>query len=147
MTDSSPNVLILGGGVAGLSAAEYLGSRGLQVYLVEKADHLGGKARDWACMATDKCRHCGACLCAELVDRVNRLENVTVFLESTLSALEKKNDTYDIALSGNGPEKIEAGAVLIATGMSLYDPAEQPDLGYTDHDNVITTAELNVYLK
>src|SRR6266542_5830747 len=39
------NVAILGGGVAGLSAAHELAERGFQVHLYERKPVLGGKAR------------------------------------------------------------------------------------------------------
>lgn len=42
-SDSSPDVLVIGGGLAGLSAAVELTSRGLSVLLVEQKQHLGGR--------------------------------------------------------------------------------------------------------
>ena len=109
MPESSPSVLILGGGVAGLAAAEYLHDCGVTVQLVEQADRLGGKAREWACMATDKCRHCGACLSVAMADRVGRLENVTVRLESTVSRLARSNGRYAAALTGKNAGNLEVG--------------------------------------
>ncbi len=42
----SPRVAVVGGGLAGLSAALRLASRGVEVVLFERARHLGGKARE-----------------------------------------------------------------------------------------------------
>ena len=147
MPDSSPSVLILGGGVAGLSAADYLNACGVPVYLVEKADHLGGKARDWACMATDKCRYCGACLSVELADRVTRMANVSVLLESAVAKLSRQNGRFKAAVIGKAAADLDVDAVLVTTGMSLFDPTQQSDLGYAAYENVITTAELNAILR
>ena len=40
--DMCPNVLVIGGGIAGMTAALELADAGYTVYLVEKDDHLGG---------------------------------------------------------------------------------------------------------
>ncbi len=44
MKKTSPSVLILGGGVAGLAAASSLAGQDLSVHLVEDQGHLGGKS-------------------------------------------------------------------------------------------------------
>ena len=43
----SPRVVVVGGGLAGISAAAELASRGCRVTLVEQAPHLGGKLGGW----------------------------------------------------------------------------------------------------
>jgi len=43
MKNTSPDVLIIGGGVAGLSAAVELTSRGYSILLIEQKQHLGGR--------------------------------------------------------------------------------------------------------
>ena len=40
-------ILVMGGGIAGLTAAKEAAQAGYEVTLVEKADVLGGKALDW----------------------------------------------------------------------------------------------------
>ncbi len=39
-------VLIIGGGIAGVTAAEHLGLAGVEVHLAEKEADIGGSARD-----------------------------------------------------------------------------------------------------
>lgn len=58
----SNGVLVVGGGIAGISSAVELAAKGFRVYLVEKTQALGGRAARYACKATDSCTQCGACL-------------------------------------------------------------------------------------
>ncbi len=45
--DSRPNVLVLGGGLAGLSAALELCERGMRVTVIEAGPHPGGRTSSW----------------------------------------------------------------------------------------------------
>ncbi len=38
--------LVIGGGIAGMTAARSLARQGYETHLVEKGDHLGGQARN-----------------------------------------------------------------------------------------------------
>ena len=58
-------VLIIGGGVAGLSAALELARFGIGSDIVEKSPFAGGHGIQFACKATDKCVKCGACVVEE----------------------------------------------------------------------------------
>ncbi|MCF8033350.1 MAG: FAD-dependent oxidoreductase [Desulfarculaceae bacterium] len=55
-------VLVIGGGVAGATAALELAEQGVPVDLVERDDFLGGHAAWLACKAVDQCLKCNGCL-------------------------------------------------------------------------------------
>ncbi|MEE4363987.1 MAG: FAD-dependent oxidoreductase [Desulfotignum sp.] len=147
MTPSFDSVLVLGGGVAGMAAAKTLGDRDVTVHLVETADRLGGHAASWACMATDVCRHCGACLAQDMAHQTALHPNISVHLNTTLDTLEKTGQGFDIRLTSG--ETIPAARIIMATGFSPFDPAPSllPGLHFTEHDRIITTAQLNQMLK
>lgn len=147
MKASPPIVLVLGGGVAGLAAAQALDACGIAVHLVEQAESLGGKAYDWACMATDTCQSCGACLAAELVDKTHELKHATVHLKNSVAAVNKNIDGFTVELTDSSDGPVRADAVLLTTGLTSFDPSTIEDLGYGNHDRVITTADLNAILK
>jgi heterodisulfide reductase subunit A len=63
MADST--ALVIGGGIAGLTAALEMARFGVQVDVVERELFPGGHVAKLACKATDACVKCGACLIAE----------------------------------------------------------------------------------
>ncbi|MBU1053789.1 MAG: hydrogenase iron-sulfur subunit [Proteobacteria bacterium] len=147
MNKSTPSVLVVGGGVAGMAAAKTLDDFGISVHLVEKRAYLGGKAFDWACMATNECQNCGACLSAELTDKIDNLKNTTIHLKSSIAGIKKNIEGFETALNNESSDTISTNAVLLATGMTPFDASKLPDLGYGVYDQVITTADLNNLLK
>ncbi|MGA9755301.1 MAG: FAD-dependent oxidoreductase [Desulfobaccales bacterium] len=60
-SDKINPVVVLGGGIAGITAALELSQAGLPVALVEKSPFFGGRAASFGCKATDVCQKCGAC--------------------------------------------------------------------------------------
>ncbi|KAN0066562.1 hypothetical protein ACQY0O_000656 [Thecaphora frezii] len=51
-TDAQPHVLVLGGGIAGLTAARHLVARGIAVTLLEARQRLGGRILTWTPSST-----------------------------------------------------------------------------------------------
>ncbi|MCG8616709.1 MAG: FAD-dependent oxidoreductase [Desulfobacterales bacterium] len=145
MKDTSPEILILGGGVAGMSAALALSHRDVLVHLVEKTDSLGGNAASWACMATDTCQNCGACLSQEMADLIKKTETITTHLNTEITTLERNEKGMTAALSGG--KTISAAKAIVATGFSPFDAAEIPAYHSDSQDKVITTAELNTLIR
>ena len=142
-TKKEKNILILGGGVAGLSAAGILSGHDLKVHLVEKSDRLGGNASAWACMATDACRNCGACLVPEMVENVNRSEHVAVHLNRTVTHVKKQDGKYLITLSSDADSPLLVDKVITATGFSPIIPDGLVGEKHKAFNHVITTVQLN----
>jgi zeta-carotene desaturase len=73
---SSQSVLVIGGGLAGLSSAVALAEAGLQVRLLEKRPHLGGRATSYALpdgSEVDNCQHVTLGCCTNLADFYSRV--------------------------------------------------------------------------
>jgi heterodisulfide reductase subunit A len=145
MTNTSDSVLILGAGVAGMAAAQTLGDRNIRVHLVEASDRLGGHAASWACMATDECRQCGACLADDMVHQTLCHPNISVHLSTTLDRLEKTGNGFTAHLTSG--DTVTAARMILATGFTPFDPSVLSSLHFGRHDKVITTAQLNQILK
>ncbi len=145
MNETTPNILIIGGGVAGMSAAQSLADQDIVIHLVEKENALGGHAAMWACMATDTCKNCGACLSIEMADQIHKQNNVILHLNTRVNTIEKNDPGYTVRLENK--ETVCAEKIIMTTGFSPFNPLISPSLHYGDHKNVITTAELNTCLK
>jgi zeta-carotene desaturase len=71
----SQSVLVIGGGLAGLSSAVALAEAGLEVRLVEKRPHLGGRATSYTLpdgSEVDNCQHVLLGCCTNLLDFYRR---------------------------------------------------------------------------
>src|SRR5450432_1110968 len=71
----SRSVLVIGGGLAGLSSAVALADAGLQVRLLEKRPHLGGRATSYTLpdgSEVDNCQHVTLGCCTNLSDFYRR---------------------------------------------------------------------------
>ena len=86
---SAKQVLIIGGGVAGLTAANALAIDGLKVALVEKEPFLGGHAVQYACKATDRCVKCGACLAEEKLKACVESSFINKWLSTRITSVSK----------------------------------------------------------
>jgi squalene-associated FAD-dependent desaturase len=72
----SQSVLVIGGGLAGLSSAVALADAGLQVRLIEKRPHLGGRATSYTLpdgSEVDNCQHVTLGCCTNLADFYERV--------------------------------------------------------------------------
>jgi len=97
VSNESKKVMVIGGGIAGLTAAYELAGLGAQVALVEKADFLGGHAIQYACKATDECRQCGACAVESMLKNVVNQPAISVHLATEVAGIEK-NGNFQVKL-------------------------------------------------
>jgi len=137
MNDS---VLIVGAGPTGLSAAHGVASAGRKVVLVEKEPTLGGApilsgyarlvpSHEWAKDAIGR-----------MVARVESDPAVTVHRDTTVVALEGGPGAFAATLSSGA--RVEAGAVVLATGFTHFDPINKPEWGFGTFEDVVTTTQV-----
>jgi heterodisulfide reductase subunit A2 len=145
------NVVIIGGGVAGLAVAKSLANNGISSTIVERDDRLGGRVRQWACMATDRCLRCFACIVQDLVDEVTSLPEVKILHECELASVERSEGVIEKitvrSLNGGAERVLNADALVLATGFDPYDPSEKIFWGYGSSKGVLTLAEMDSYVR
>lgn len=134
-----PRVLVIGGGVAGLSAAETMAGMGLDVVLVEKEAEAGGLLRNinrlapYGEKASDRI--------AEMIAAVTAKPNVTLYLGSSVEDVGGYIGNFEITIrtKEGGPVQEKVGCVVVATGAVPLKP--EGLCGYNGK-NVITQMEL-----
>ncbi len=78
------NIVIVGGGIAGMEAARQLLLLGYKPILVEKSDHLGGHVADWHMLFPDMTP------AREVIeDLAAQIKEANVFLETEVSFINK----------------------------------------------------------
>jgi heterodisulfide reductase subunit A len=139
-----PRVLVIGGGVAGLSAAESLAGMGLEVILVEKADELGGLLNQLHQLAPDGDQ--AAERLSHLVDAVMSKPSVTIHVGSQVESVAGYIGNFEVAIRPKEGDtlKEKVGCIVVAVGAVPLEPEGM--YGY-DGKTVITQAELEEQLK
>ncbi len=141
VVETTPQSLVVGGGIAGLRAALGLAQIGLSVFLVEKEDRLGG----WVSEFKEMYPHGrnGGELVTQLESAVRAHPDITVFTSAELIAKSGSFGNYQatIAIQGERLEtiQVQVGSIVVATGFDTYQPADG-EFGY-GQDGVITIAE------
>jgi len=150
--DMCPNTLVLGGGIAGLTAALEMADAGHKVFLVERDDHLGGNlARvDLTAPYLDSARD----LLTERITRARESKNVQVMLGSALKNLSGFVGNFVATIGPAGSEgrteqetSVDVGAVVVCTGYKEFDASRITYFGYGKLPNVITSFEFERMLR
>ena len=144
-------VLIIGGGVAGLSAAIGLSQLGIRSVLVDKQSRLGGYAAQYACKATSACVKCGACMVMEKISRVAEDPNIDVLTGSRVDHISSSEGFKAVITQAASDGRTrrhdhETAAVIIACGFKPFDPEDKP-YGYKRFANVVTNLDLERMLR
>ncbi len=120
--DIEKSALIIGGGVAGMTAALSLADQGFSATIIEKSDSLGGAARDITKTWTGKDV---AEYLSGLTDRVGRHPKVEVLLKAEVTGSSGFVGNFETEVLCNGdPRTIKHGVGIIATGAQASTPDE-----------------------
>jgi quinone-modifying oxidoreductase subunit QmoB len=147
--DFSQRILVVGGGVSGLSAAREAAEAGHEVLLVERSDALGGWARKWAKRMPHRppYRDPQDNDIAALIAAVEADPVITVKTGATVTRTEGMPGKFAVQVSQGGAEAAETvGAIVVATGWRPYDPSKLGHLGYGVSPDVVTGIELEAML-
>ncbi len=143
--------LVIGGGIAGLKAADDLAGKGLPVVLVEHGAELGGRVAELSALFPTG--EDAATLARRLAQDVRDNPNVEVFTGAVVKAVSGFLGNYDVtvgpaavppedaSLPGKGQDcNLTVGAIIVATGFDPYRPADG-EYGFGRHPQVILMPE------
>ena len=140
----SKDVLVVGGGVAGITAALEAAEAGHNVVLVEKAASLGGAAvlskyhaptePPYTAPSTDGLK--------ANIEAVQYDSSIRVWCSARVLKIEGQPGKFDVTLTvPSGEQVVRAGAIVVATGWKPYDASRLTHLGYGVSPDVITNVE------
>ncbi|MBM3147228.1 MAG: CoB--CoM heterodisulfide reductase iron-sulfur subunit A family protein [Actinobacteria bacterium] len=150
--DMCPNTLVLGGGIAGMTAALELADGDRRVFLVERNDHLGGNVArvDLTAPHLDS----AADMLTDRLTRVVEHPNIEVLLDSELKGLSGFHGNFvaDVTSSSalpdqNGGRQLDVGSVVVCTGYQEFDASRVTHFGYGKLPNVVTSFEFEKMLR
>lgn len=129
-------VLVIGGGVAGMEASAKLSELGFFVTIVEQSANLGGKLNQWDRLFPN------GLPAKDLLSKLNAPigGNIRKYLNSGIVSINHSENQFNYTLK-NG-EQLNADAVLVSTGFEVFDAHKKEEYGYGIYDNVITSADL-----
>jgi heterodisulfide reductase subunit A len=136
--DMNPSALVVGGGLAGMTAARNLANQGYFAHLVEKSDTLGGQAVNL--YETWEGEDVQAKL-AGLVREVASDPNINILTNSQVKKVDGFVGNFRTTIDIAGKEQvIDHGVAIIATGAQEFKPDKYL---YGKDPRVLTSLELD----
>jgi len=147
----SSNILVVGGGITGMTAALESARAGYKVVLVEKEPQLGGFANKLYKKIPTRNYTDPVIVDTEIDKVIKEVENhpnITVYKSAKIEKTAGQPGLYDVTIassSGTAEEKI--GAIVMATGWVPYDATKLGHLGYGQFKDVVTNIEFEQIAK
>ncbi|WP_066634565.1 FAD-dependent oxidoreductase [Desulfolucanica intricata] len=150
LDEPSKDILVIGGGLTGMTSAIEAAKAGYRVVLVEKESELGGWMAGLYKQAPLKQpfnnieENCIEALAAE----VQSNSNIKVYTSAKVAKTAGGPGMFDITIEQNGNEVAErVGSIILATGAVPYDASNLGHLGFGKCQNVITQAQFEELAK
>ncbi|MCB1817892.1 MAG: hydrogenase iron-sulfur subunit [Gammaproteobacteria bacterium] len=149
-------ILVVGGGVTGMTAALETAAAGFPVHIVEKTGALGGWAAKWHKRIPGRAAADGVANgtnvdlpmpqdndIADMIAAVEANELITVHLNSTVTKTSGAPGRFsaDITTESGGTATENFGAIIQASGWKEFDASAIPSLGSSNAD-VVSNVEL-----
>jgi quinone-modifying oxidoreductase subunit QmoB len=146
----SRTIMVVGGGVTGLTSCLEAARAGYEVVLVEKEAELGGYATKLHKVLPQASPY------QDLEDfdietkirDVQSHTNIEVFTSSKILKTCGEPGTFEVTIAQNGGETtVKVGAIVLATGFKPYDAERLGDLGFGKFKNVVTSPAMEEMAK
>lgn len=138
-------ILVIGGGMAGMRAAKATADAGYKVHLVEKEARLGGWATKYkkAFPKRPPYSELEETDCGKLVEEVEADPGITVHKSTTVEKTAGQPGQFAVTLlNGGSVSEITVGSVIQATGWKPYNPDKLTHLGYGSSADIVTNMQM-----
>ncbi|MFN3383830.1 MAG: hydrogenase iron-sulfur subunit [Archaeoglobaceae archaeon] len=147
--ETSKDILVVGGGVSGLTAAIEIAKSGYKAIIVEREAELGGFARKLykSLPTSPPYTNLEEPVVAKLIDEAKKL-GIQVFTSTIIESIQGQPGMFEVKLKQNGSAvDLKVGAIVVATGWKPYDATKLAELGYGKMKNVVTNVEFESIAK
>ncbi len=134
-------ILVVGGGITGMTAANEAGKAGYEVVLVEKNQHLGG----WMTRLYKQYpKHSPHRDLEEIeiqakIKEIKENPRIKIFTSAEIEEISGAPGMFDVTIKQNGSATtVKVGSIVLATGWKPYDATKLDNLGFGKYKNVIT---------
>ncbi len=141
--EMSKDILVVGGGITGMTAALEGARAGYNVVLVEKETELGGFQKKVSKKVTFPYKEVTDNDIQKLVESVKATEKITVYTGARMEKIVGGPCLFTAFIQQNGSTvQHPVGAVVMAAGWQPYDPLKlDRKLGYGVSPNVVTNVQ------
>ncbi len=143
----SNEILVVGGGVSGITAALQGAKAGYMVHLIEKENQLGGRMNDLFKLypSVSPFNELAEPGLESKLNELNSFENIKIYTSTTVEEIKGEPGNFEVKLSEGRTLKV--GAIVAAMGWKPYDAAKLSHLGYGKSDKVVTILEFEKMVK
>ena len=145
------HIMVVGGGVTGMTAALEASKAGYYASIIEKSDHLGGVMgqlykRQPQRSPYQETQDTGV---DALIAAVEADDKITVYLNSTVASTSGAPGRFSVVIASSvgAGSQVEFGAIVQASGFKPYDANNLPEFSYGKSPNVVTQLELEAMAK
>ncbi len=142
------DVLIVGGGISGITVALELAQVGIASTLVEREPSIGGLSASFCCKASESCNKCFACVVDKRIAEIRSRQEISILTRTEPIGLHGSPGQYTVSLK-RGKQRIDltVSAVVVAAGIDPYEASQKAEYGYGRFKNVITGKDLDAMLR
>ncbi|MBN1198967.1 MAG: CoB--CoM heterodisulfide reductase iron-sulfur subunit A family protein [Bacteroidales bacterium] len=128
--------IVIGGGIAGVTAASALAKLGIEVALLEKEPEVGGHLRNWDRLFPSRRKS------TEVLQFLTKQINSTISIHTNQKVVSIQEKHGHFVVETEKGLIVEGDSILLATGFELFDASKKEEYGYGIYENVITSVEL-----
>ncbi len=143
---ANKRILVVGGGISGITVALEAAKADYEVLLVEKKAALGGWTKDFHRVLPSREPHTEPQMSplGEWISQVETETNITVFLNATVTRTSGSPGQFsaDISTESGSTSTENVGAIVQASGFTRYDASQLPEFGYGQTADVVDQTEL-----
>ncbi|MBC8146648.1 MAG: CoB--CoM heterodisulfide reductase iron-sulfur subunit A family protein, partial [Bacteroidetes bacterium] len=138
------DVLVVGGGITGITATIEGAKAGYKMILIEKKDELGGYARILHKQLPQKSpyKNLEEPSINSKIKELEKYQNIEVFTSSEILEISGQPGLFEVKFNEKGETRnLKVASIVMATGWKPYDANKLTEFNYTDFPDVITNVE------